>query len=95
MLVAYDTDTNHVTDTKSATSLKAMRQSCKNIMYTVVNSRAYEPENLQTGLMNWQIFAIVIDVILGIVIVLLEVLMVRRFIREKAAVKAETEHAEE
>ncbi len=95
MLVAYDTDTNHVTDTKSATSLKAMRQSCKNIMYTVVNSRAYEPENLQTGLMNWQIFAIVIDVILGIVIVLLEVLAIRRFIREKAAVKAETEHAEE
>ena len=45
MLVAYDTETNHVTDTTSATGVLAMRQACKNIMYTVVNSRAYDPEN--------------------------------------------------
>ncbi len=87
MLVAYDTETNHVTDTKSATSVKAMRQACKNIMYTVVNSRAYDPENLTTGLMNWQIMAIVIDVIFAALIVLLEVLAIRRFLKEKAADK--------
>ncbi len=34
-----------ITDT-SATSVQAMRQSTKNILYTVVNSGAYEPENL-------------------------------------------------
>ena len=34
MLVAYDTATNHVTDTTSATSVLAMRQACKNILYT-------------------------------------------------------------
>ncbi len=87
MLVAYDTETNHVTDTKSATSVKAMRQACKNIMYTVVNSRAYDPENLTTGLMNWQIMAIVIDVIFAALIVLLEVLAIRKFLKEKAADK--------
>lgn len=83
MLVAYDTETNHVTDTESATSVKAMRQACKNIMYTVVNSRAYDPENLETGLMTWQIAGIVIDVILGILIILLEVVTIKRFKKRK------------
>ena len=79
MLVAYDTETNHVTDQKSATSVKAMRQACKNIMYTVVNSRAYDPDNLKAGLMAWQIVAIIIDVILGALIVLLEVVTIKKF----------------
>mgnify|MGYP000535542848 CR=1 FL=1 len=65
MLVAYDTETNHVKDQKSATGVEAMRQACKNIMYTVVNSRAYDAENLETGLMTWQIAAIAADVVLG------------------------------
>ena len=88
MLVAYDTETNHMTDTESATSVLAMRQACKNIMYTVVNSRAYDAENLQTGLMSWQIMAIVIDVILGAVILLLEVITLKNFKKNTAAEKA-------
>ncbi|MFA9376975.1 MAG: glycoside hydrolase family 3 N-terminal domain-containing protein [Lachnotalea sp.] len=79
MLVAYDTETNHVTDTTSATSIKAMRTATKNIMYTVVNSRAYEPENMKTGLMAWQIVAIIIDIIFVALIVLLEVFALKRF----------------
>ncbi len=89
MLVAYDTETNHVKDTSSATSVKAMRQACKNIMYTVVNSRAYAAENLNTGLPTWQIMAIVIDVVLGAAIIGLEVLTVKSY--RKAAKKAKTE----
>ena len=84
MLVAYDTDTNHVSDTESATSIKAMRQACKNIMYTVVNSRAYDEANLQTGLMTWQIAAIVIDVILAAGIIVLEVLAVKKMKKRNA-----------
>ena len=84
MLVAYDTATNHVKDTASATSVKAMRQACKDIMYTTVNSRAYDPENLQTGLQNWQVMAIVIDVIFGLLIVLLEVLAIRSYKKHAA-----------
>lgn len=85
MLVAYDTETNHVTDTTSATGVLAMRQACKNIMYTVVNSRAYDPENLTEGLMNWQIMAIVIDVIFAALIIFLEVLAIKGFKRDQAA----------
>lgn len=72
MLVAYDTETNHVKDTTSATSLQAMRTACKNMMYTVVNSRAYEGDNAKGGLVNWQIAAIVIDVILVAGVIVLE-----------------------
>ena len=79
MLVAYDTETNHVKDTKSATGVQAMRLANKNIMYTVVNSRAYEAENLQMGLMFWQIMAIVIDVILAAILIALEILAIRRY----------------
>lgn len=64
-LVNYDQETNHVTDTTSATSVLAMRQACKNILYTVVNSRAYAPENLNPAMPVWQIAIIVADVIAG------------------------------
>ena len=93
MLVAYDTETNHVKDQKSATGVEAMRQACKNIMYTVVNSRAYDAENLETGLMTWQIAAIAADVVLGVGILALEIVAIKRFRKrlaeEKAAVAVE------
>jgi len=79
MLVAYDTETNHVKDTTSATSLLAMRQACKNIMYTVVNSRAYEGNNAKGGLMNWQIAAIAVNVILAAGFIVLELNIMKRY----------------
>ena len=84
MLVAYDTETNHVKDQTSATGVQAMRQACKNILYTVVNSRAYDPANLETGLMGWQIAAIVIDVVFAAVIIVLEVAAINKFRRRLA-----------
>lgn len=84
MLVAYDTETNHMTDTTSATSVKAMRQACKNIMYVTANSRAYAPENIQSGMQNWQIMAIVIDVVLAAGLIALEVLTVKRLKKRTA-----------
>lgn len=84
MLVAYDTETNHVKDTKSATGVQAMREACKNIMYTVVNSRAYDAENMQTGLQNWQIMAIVIDILFAGLIVFLEIRTIKRYKKDAA-----------
>lgn len=86
MLVAYDTETNHVTDTESATSVLAMRQASKNILYTTVNSRAYAPENLQTGLLTWQIAAIVVDVILAAGIIALSVIALKKYKKRSAEV---------
>ena len=79
MLVAYDTETNHVEDTESATSIQAMRTASKNIMYTVVNSRAYEEENLNSGIPTWKIVAIAVDVCLVAGIICLEVISIKRF----------------
>ncbi len=84
MLVAYDTETNHVKDQESATGVQAMREACKNILYTVVNSRAYDPANLEAGLMGWQVAAIVIDVVFAAVIIVLEVVAINKFRRRLA-----------
>lgn len=89
MLVAYDTETNHVKDTASATSLLAMRNACKNIMYTVVNSRAYEGDNAKGGLLGWQITAIVIDVILAAGFIALELEIMKRYKRKQGLQGAE------
>jgi beta-glucosidase len=83
MLATYDNGFNYLHDT-SATSIIAARQSCKNILYTTVNSRAYAAD-VDGGLMNWQIAAIVIDVILGILIILLAVLAFRKYQKDAAA----------
>lgn len=83
MLVAYDTETNHLDDKESATSIKAARQACHNILYTTVNSRAYDPENLKDGLQGWQVAAIVIDIILGLLIVGLEIMAIKAYLKQK------------
>ena len=83
MLVAYDTETNHLKDTTSATSLLAMRKASKNIMYTVVNSRAYEGDNAKVGLLNWQIAAIVADVILAAGFVALELRIFNQYKKKR------------
>ena len=88
-LVNYDTATNHVTDTTSATSVQAMRQASKNILYTVVNSRAYAEENLNMGMPTWQIVAIAADVVLAAVLIVLEVRTIKGYGRRKAAVQVE------
>ena len=88
-LVNYDTATNHVTDTTSATGVQAMRQASKNILYTVVNSRAYAEENLNMGMPTWQIVAIAADVVLAAVLIVLEVRTIKGYGRRKAAVQVE------
>lgn len=84
-LAPYDSDTNNVHDTKSATSLLAMRQACKNIMYTVVNSRAYAPENLSTGPQGWQIALVVADILIVLCLAGLEMLILRKKRAERKA----------
>ena len=85
MLVAYEMGDNTVNDQTSATGIKALRTAAKNIMYTVVNSRAYEPENLHTGLYSWQIAFIVVDIILAALLIFLELKAIRKFKELKKA----------
>lgn len=95
-LASYDTGSNYVSgladasvsDTGSATTLQHMREACHGIFYTVVNSRAYEPENMNTGLLMYQIVLIIADVVIAVLIVLYEALRVRKvYGKRKAAGK--------
>ena len=83
MLKNYDVATNHLTDTTSATSVKAMRQACKNIMYTVVNSRVYDPANTVSTPI-WRTAMIVVNVLLAVLLVVLEVLTFKSYKKKKA-----------
>lgn len=78
-LATYDIGTNYLTDTTSATALQSMRTAVKDIMYTVVNSRAYEDGVYNVGLQAWQIAGIIMDVILVAGLIVLEVFAVKKY----------------
>ena len=62
-MLATVASTAYVDDLESATSLQAMRQASKNILYTVVNSLAYG-ENAQDGLAPWMTVLFVVDAVI-------------------------------
>lgn len=80
-LVNYLTEANYLTDTTSATGVLAARQACKNILYTVVNSRAYMEENLNPGLPTWQLIGYGIDAVLVLILAALEIKAVKNYKR--------------
>ena len=80
-LVNYPTETNYLTDTTSATGVLAARQAVKNILYTVVNSRAYAEENLNPGLPTWQLIGYGIDAVLVLALAALEIKAVKNYKR--------------
>ncbi len=88
-LVNYDTETNHLTDTTSATALVSARQACKNILYTVANSRAYYAENLNAGMPGWEKVMIGVDVVLAAALIALEVLVVKKGYAKRKEEEAE------
>ncbi len=82
-LSTFDVGTNFVSDTTGATSLQLMRRACHNIMYTVVNSRAYAGE-VDMGMENWMKVMIGLDVVVGIVLLGVEVLLIKRYRKNRA-----------
>ncbi len=83
-LTPQATDFSKVTDTTSATSVLAMRQASKNILYTTANSRAYASDS-GAGMAQWEIIK---NVILAAVIVLCalwEFLLIKKYLKAKKA----------
>ena len=79
MLKNFDVATNHVTDQTSATGVIAMRNACHDILYTVVNSHAYDP-SVTTATPVWRIITVVTDVVLALLLIGAEALAVRRYL---------------
>ena len=88
MLKNFDVRTNHVSDQKSATGLLAMRRAVKNILFVVVNSRAYAPENLNTGLLKWEKCLLLLNGVSGLLILGLGARSIQTYRRKKKSVFA-------
>jgi beta-glucosidase len=86
MLINYQTETNNIKD-RSATSVKAMRQASKNIMYTVVNSRVYRDAAGQLRMPSWKVAAIVINIIILIALAAVEFFMIRSFLNKTRGIQ--------
>lgn len=67
MLTNIEAGTNHLVDKKSATGVKALRNSTHNILYTVVNSRAYDGTSKPNGT-PWRTYLVLVDVLLALII---------------------------
>ncbi len=82
MLATYDTGFNYITDTTSGTGLQAARLACKNILYTVVNSRSYATD-VATSAPGWVTTVHVVDGILVVLFLLLEFFAIKKFLKAK------------
>jgi beta-glucosidase len=81
-----------LTDQTSATSVKAMRQATKNVLYTVVNSNAYTDENYEAAhaTPGWMKLLYGVDAVIIIILLVLEIAVVLGYRRKKeATVKVE------
>ncbi|MBW3083429.1 glycoside hydrolase family 3 N-terminal domain-containing protein [Bifidobacterium phasiani] len=78
--------TNHITD-ESATSVIAMRQATKNLLYTAVNSWAYENGEPESATPIWQTITYVVIGVAAVLFVGLEVLAVKRYLSRRAAAR--------
>ncbi len=75
---------------QSATATLAMRQACKNIMYTIGNSGYYANAEKQAGMSNMDRLFLIVDVAAGVVILgLCAIVFGRYFAKNKKAQKAE------
>lgn len=89
MLCTTGNDFNTVTVLTNS-SKQALREASKNILYTVVNSRAYAEENLNPGMPKWKIIMIGADVIVALLIIGLEYTAIKGYKKRK---EEETENA--
>lgn len=87
MLKNFDMETNHVSDQTSATSVIAMRNSCHDILYTVVNSRAYNDANLNPAPPAWRTALTVLDVVTAVLVIGLGYLAIKKYRKETETVK--------
>jgi beta-glucosidase len=85
-MLATTSITNHVTD-KSATSVKALRQATKNILYTTVNGWQYENGEPDVSTPIWRTALYVTWGVVALLVIGLEVLSIKRYMDRRKAVK--------
>ena len=77
MLSTFNGEENNVANPEHPTAVLQMRNACKNVMYTVVSSWAYDGEHEETGMENWKKAGIGIDIVIALFMAGMEVLVIR------------------
>ena len=85
MLSTFNGEENNVANPEHPTAVLQMRNACKNVMYTVVSSWAYDGKHKETGMENWKKAGIGIDVVIALFIAGMEVLVIRGYKKRKNA----------
>jgi len=85
MLSTFNGEENNVANPEHPTSVLQMRNACKNVMYTVVSSWAYDGEHEETGMENWKKAGIGIDIVVALLAVGMEVLIIKGYKKRKNA----------
>ena len=85
MLSTFNGEENNVANPEHPTSVLQMRNACKNVMYTVVSSWAYDGEHEKTGMENWKKAGIGIDIVIALFMAGMEVLVIRGYKKRKNA----------
>ena len=85
MLSTFNGEENNVANPEHPTSVLQMRNACKNVMYTVVSSWAYDGKHKEAGMENWKKVAIGIDVVIALFVAGMEVLVIRGYKKRKNA----------
>ena len=83
MLSTFNGEENNVANPEHPTSVLQMRNACKNVMYTVVSSWAYDGEHEETGMENWKKAGIGIDIVIALFMAGMEGLVIRGYKKRK------------
>ncbi|MFD0704556.1 glycoside hydrolase family 3 N-terminal domain-containing protein [Alloscardovia venturai] len=90
MLATFPT-TNHITHTDDAQIVNAMRESTHNILYTAVNSWVYKDGAPKVKTPAWQYIYYAVVAVLAVLLLLAEVVAIRRFVKRRKAEKTTAE----
>ena len=83
MLSTFNGEENNVANPEHPTAVLQMRNACKNVMYTVVSSWAYDGEHEETGMENWKKAGIGIDIVIALFMAGMEVLVIKGYKKRK------------
>lgn len=91
LMLGYAKAESNILSDQSATAVLAMRQSCKNIMYTLVNSGVYaDSKNPVGGMSNMDKLFLKINVIAGIIIVGIALFVLGHYLWKKKKLTGES-----
>lgn len=83
LMLGYGNAESNMLSDQSATAVSAMRQACKNILYTIGNSGYYADGDPAGGMTNMNKMFITIDVVIALIIIAIEAILIVRYMKKK------------